>query len=95
MVRKLEARGWLTRVPDPQDGRSTYAVLTDAGYATVVEAAPGHVREVRKLVFDPLSTAQLRRFGSTIRRVLDVIDPHGCDPEALLRAEDIEQVSSR
>ncbi|MCA0251730.1 MAG: MarR family transcriptional regulator [Actinobacteria bacterium] len=95
VIRKLEGHGWVIREPDPQDGRSTFAVLTEAGYAKVVASAPGHVREVRKLVFDPLSTAQLRRFGSTIRRVLDVIDPHGCDPEALLRAEDIEQVSSR
>ena len=87
VVRKLEARGWLTRVPDPQDGRSTYAVLTDAGYATVVEAAPGHVREVRKLVFDPLSAGQLRRLGGAIRQVLDAVDPDGCDPNALLHPD--------
>ncbi|MGC4154282.1 MAG: MarR family transcriptional regulator [Propionicimonas sp.] len=88
VIRKLEGRGWVARVPDPGDGRSTYGVLTEAGYAQVVAAAPGHVREVRRLAFDPLTGAQLRRFGATIRLVLDAIDPGGCDPEALLRPRD-------
>lgn len=88
VIRKLEGRGWVTRTPDPRDGRSTFAVLTEPGYAKVVEAAPGHVREVRRLVFDPLSPSQLQRFGSTIRRILDVVDPDGCDLDALLGADD-------
>ncbi|MGC3953689.1 MAG: MarR family transcriptional regulator [Propionicimonas sp.] len=88
VVRKLEDQGWLARVPDPQDGRSTFAVLTEPGYARVVEAAPGHVREVRRLIFDPLSTGQLRRLGEATRRMLDVVDPEGCDPDALLRGAD-------
>lgn len=87
VISKLEGQGWVARTPDPQDGRSTFAVLTDAGYTKVVASAPGHVREVRRLVFDPLTPAQLRRFGDSIRRILDVVDPRGCDPEALLRAE--------
>jgi len=87
VIRKLEGEGWVARTPDPRDGRSTFAVLTEAGYAKVVASAPGHVQEVRRLVFDPLSAAQLRRFGSTIHRILDVIDPHGCDPEALLHSD--------
>lgn len=88
VIRKLEARGWVTRIPDPDDGRSTFGVLTEAGYAQVVAAAPGHVREVRRLAFDPLSATQLRRFGATIRLLLDAIDPGGCDPDALLRPRD-------
>jgi len=39
------AEAWLcaARNPDPDDGRYTNAVLTDAGYDLVVATAPGHV----------------------------------------------------
>src|SRR5574340_420691 len=61
VVSRLEKHGWVRRVPDPDDGRYTLAVLTDHGYAKVVETAPGHVEEVRRLVFDPLTKAQTRQ----------------------------------
>ena len=38
---RLEAQGWLARHADPDDRRATIAGLTDAGYAKVVDAAPG------------------------------------------------------
>ena len=31
-VDRLEKRGWVTRRPDPDDGRATLAVLTDTGW---------------------------------------------------------------
>jgi hypothetical protein len=43
------------RAPDPTNGRYTNAVLTDAGWACVVRAAPGHVNAVRQFIFNPLS----------------------------------------
>src|SRR5690349_14587484 len=59
VVKRFEQRGWVTRFPDPDDGRYTLAELTDAGYRLVVEAAPIHVRAVRELVIDPLTNADL------------------------------------
>ena len=59
VVAKLEARGWVRRTPDPADGRATLAEMTDAGWATIRDAAPGHVEHVRRLVFDPLRPAQV------------------------------------
>ena len=53
---RLEKHGWIRRTPDPDDGRATLAVLTEAGWLKVVDAAPGHVREVQRLVFDDLTT---------------------------------------
>src|SRR5687768_10619210 len=50
LVARLEKRGLLVRRPDPEDGRYTNAVLTEQGWNVVVEAAPGHVAAVRKLV---------------------------------------------
>lgn len=57
VVTRLEKRGAMSRQPDPDDGRYTLAVLTDAGFEMVRDAAPVHVRAVRELVLDPLSAA--------------------------------------
>jgi len=72
---RLEQRGWLRRTPDPADGRYTLAILTDEGRAKVAEAAPGHVEEVRRLVFDPLTKAQPRQLREIGRRIMRAIDP--------------------
>lgn len=71
---RLEKRGWLTRRPDPADGRYTLATLTDAGVDKVVDSAPGHVSAVRGFVFDALSKAQvrqLRQIGQRINQALE------------------------
>jgi len=59
VVKRLEERGLVRRVPDPTDGRYTIALLTDAGWEQVVDAAPGHVRAVRRYVLDPLTSKQV------------------------------------
>lgn len=60
VVKRFEQRGWVNRAPDPDDGRYTLATLTDTGYRLVVEAAPIHVRAVRELILDPLTSTDLR-----------------------------------
>ena len=75
MVGRLEKRGWVRRTPDPEDGRYTLAVLTDQGWAKVARAAPGHVETVRRLVFDPLTKAQIRQLRDISRRIVRAIDP--------------------
>jgi len=74
VVARLEQRGWIRRTPDPADGRYTLAILTDQGQATVTEAAPGHVQEVRRLVFDPLTKTQPRQLREIGRRIIRAID---------------------
>ena len=72
---RLEERGWMRRTPDPADGRYTLAILTDQGLAKVTEAAPGHVQEVRRLVFDPLTKTQSRQLREIGQRITRAIDP--------------------
>lgn len=69
MVSRLEKRGLLCRSPDPCDGRYTHAILTDAGYAYLEEAAPGHVTRVRELFIDVLHPDELQ----TLRRCADKV----------------------
>jgi DNA-binding MarR family transcriptional regulator len=68
MVR-FEEQGWVSRHPDPENGRYTLASLTDAGRQKVVDSAPGHVDEVRRLVFERLSATQQRQLGAALARI--------------------------
>jgi DNA-binding MarR family transcriptional regulator len=77
VVSRLEKRGWVRRIPDPDDGRYTLAILTDEGLAKVMQTAPGHVGEVRRLVFEPLTKPQVRQLQQISRRILRAIDPAG------------------
>ncbi|MFJ3802495.1 MarR family winged helix-turn-helix transcriptional regulator [Streptomyces sp. NPDC090088] len=74
-VKRLERQGWVRRMPDPVDGRYTLAVLTGAGWEKVVATAPGHVAEVRRLVFTPLTKTQQRQLRETGRRIDHTIGP--------------------
>jgi DNA-binding MarR family transcriptional regulator len=63
-VAALEGRGWVARCPSEEDRRGQVTRLTPAGRALLEQTAPGHVSEVRRLVFDPLTdeeVGQLRR----------------------------------
>ena len=77
LVKRLEARGLVRREPDPTDGRFTKAILTEKGFRTIAEAAPGHVSHVRSLVIDVLSPEQLRRLGRDADRIVSRIDTSG------------------
>jgi DNA-binding MarR family transcriptional regulator len=74
LVKRLEARGLVRREPDPADGRFTNAILTEKGFQTLAEAAPGHLAQVRSLVIDALSPEQLRRLGRAADRIMSRID---------------------
>jgi DNA-binding MarR family transcriptional regulator len=77
LLKRLESRGWIRRELDPCDGRYTNAILTDEGYAKVVEIAPGHVEAVRRVVVDALTPAQLRQLGEISARLLARLHPDG------------------
>jgi len=71
LVKRLEQRGWVRREPDPQDGRYTNAVLTDAGWDKVNVTAPMQVEIVRRLVLNHLSRPQLRQIQTIAARIID------------------------
>jgi len=70
LVARLESRGWVRRERSDADGRGFIAVLTDAGYAKVVRTAPGHVDEVRSLVFDALTPDQVAQLDEICEALL-------------------------
>ena len=74
LVKRLEERGLVRREADPGDGRFIHAILTEDGFQTLAEAAPGHVAHVRSLVIDALSPEQLRRVGRAADHIMSRID---------------------
>jgi DNA-binding MarR family transcriptional regulator len=78
-VARLERQGWVLRRPCPDDRRSTFAELTPAGLAALAAAAPGHVRSVRKNLFDVLSAEQVGQLAAICHAMLG---PLTADPEA-------------
>lgn len=77
VVRRLEDRGLVDRFPCPEDGRATNARLTPKGWRTVQEAAPGHVRAVRRHVIDALTPDQLGQLIAITDALLQRLNPTG------------------
>lgn len=74
LISRLERRAFVRREPDPTDGRYTNAILTDAGHAHLVAAAPGHVARVRELVLDAVGPTALRRLQETSEKIIARIE---------------------
>jgi DNA-binding MarR family transcriptional regulator len=68
---RMCGRGLVTREPDPDAPRAMHAVLTDAGFAAIAEAAPEHGRDVQRLFFDPLTDDQVAHVAAIAERVLE------------------------
>lgn len=75
VVTRLEKLGWVRREACPTDGRATNVVLTGAGAEHLRVHAPGHVAEVRRLVFDALRPEEVGAFSDQLGRILDTVDP--------------------
>ena len=75
LIKRLEARGFVRREPDPRDGRYTLAVLTPAGHQYLKRSAPDHVAKVRELVVDVLSPEELSVLHDVTDRILERIQP--------------------
>lgn len=74
-ISRLERDGWVVRRACGGAGRRTEAILTESGRRRLEEMAPGHVREVRRLVVDAMTLDQLKALGEACRRVVAAADP--------------------
>jgi DNA-binding MarR family transcriptional regulator len=69
-VARLEEVGWVRRRTCNTDKRGSFAVLTDAGFAALKAAAPGHVTAVREKLFDALTPEQVAALGEISKAIL-------------------------
>jgi DNA-binding MarR family transcriptional regulator len=70
LVDDMVAAGLLRRDPDPQDRRSSFAVMTDDGRAALRRAAPVYLDAVRRHVTDALDERELVAVRDALTRVL-------------------------
>ncbi len=89
-VARLEERGWVQRTDCEADRRGQFARLTDAGFAALVAAAPSHVEQVRRSLFDRITPEQASQLSAIMAAIAaaGVADsesagcPLACDVEA-------------
>lgn len=77
VVSRLEAAGLVEKAACPDDRRATNVSLTEAGWNKVVRAAPGHLRAVRRFVFDQLTPEQVQQLSVISGAMLKQLDPEG------------------
>ncbi|KRE99107.1 MarR family transcriptional regulator [Nocardioides sp. Soil777] len=75
VVKRLEERGLVERLPCPEDARATNARLTPGGWDKVRETAPGHVATVRASVIDALTSEQVDQLAAIGEAILGQVDP--------------------
>lgn len=68
-VDRMERAGLVIRTRCSEDGRGTYAELTERGYQTLVAAAPDHVESVRRNLMDALTPAEFAALGEACIKV--------------------------
>ncbi|MFF5292915.1 MarR family winged helix-turn-helix transcriptional regulator [Paractinoplanes globisporus] len=74
-VSRLERQGWVRREVRNGEVRCTEAMLTEKGMAALEAAAPGHVREARRLVFDAITPEQVGQLRQITRQLLEAATP--------------------
>jgi len=74
-VARLEEAGWVIREVCPTDRRGAVALLTDAGFAALAAAAPGHADAVRTHVFDLLTPDQVEQLREICETIADGLKP--------------------
>lgn len=68
-IDRLERDGLVCRSRCPEDGRAFHAVLTDAGFARLDAAAPGHVEAVRRHLIDRLTDQEVEFLADLMSRL--------------------------
>ncbi len=80
VVTKLERRGWVARRPSPHSRRVTLVQMTPEGYQVLVAAAPGHVENVRDLVFEGLSPDDVAALERVAGHIVERIEAQAGPP---------------
>ena len=75
LVDDLVAEGYISRAPDPADGRASFAVLTPAGRTALRKAAPIYLDGIRRHFTDHLTASERSRLVTTLDKVIAAHKP--------------------
>ncbi len=79
LVDELAAEGFITREPDPDDGRAAFAVLSTAGKATLRKAAPVYLAGIQRHFTDHLDHDERAALTHSLNKV---VDAHAKPPDS-------------
>ncbi len=82
LIGRLEREGLVRRERSPEDGRGSYAVLTEAGLLRLREAHPTHLAGVRRLFLGHFNDEELRMLAGFWDRVSPRVPREGTQGEA-------------
>lgn len=85
-VARLEERGWVQRLDCESDRRGQVARLTEAGFAALEVAAPSHVEQVRRVLFDRLTDEQVAQLTAISTAITSGCEAAGPPAESCLTA---------
>jgi DNA-binding MarR family transcriptional regulator len=74
---ELEAAGLVERQPNPDDKRSSYAVITDEGRRRLRRAAPTYLAAIERHFARHLSDGEVRTLIRALERVVEAEGPRG------------------
>jgi DNA-binding MarR family transcriptional regulator len=74
-ISRLERDGWVRREDCASDRRGQLAVLSEAGFKALADAAPGHVEQVRAAIIDRLTPEQIRRLAEISAIIVQGLQP--------------------
>ncbi|WP_334123692.1 MarR family winged helix-turn-helix transcriptional regulator [Glutamicibacter sp.] len=77
LLRRMEAKGLISRCSDETDRRGHQIALTELGQTTVKNAAPSHVTFVRETLFDSLNATERRALETALPKILESIEQQG------------------
>lgn len=69
LIDRLVARGLVTKVPDPDDGRGVIVELTEAGFTAFRRAAVRHMESITRRVGGSLSPKELTQLTALCDRL--------------------------
>ncbi|QDI07051.1 Multiple antibiotic resistance protein MarR [Klebsiella electrica] len=72
-LKALEKRGFITRLPDPDDARSLLVALTEKGRARIDEAVESHVENERQLLAG-LSAEQRQQLDQALKVFMRLLE---------------------
>jgi MarR family transcriptional regulator, multiple antibiotic resistance protein MarR len=74
---RLEARGWLTRIPNPANRRSTILTLTDEGRALIDAADSTFQRRLAEILTDAATPEQITASASALALLRTALERDG------------------
>jgi DNA-binding MarR family transcriptional regulator len=73
-IDRMEKAGYVRREECEDDRRGYFAVLTEDGWQTLVDAAPKHVGSVRRRIVDVLTAEEFAELGRINQKLVDAIE---------------------